>query len=148
VVALRVAADEISAEAPPVVLLSDDEPHSFSAAGAIRAWLPVNSSAAEIAAAIVGAAQELFVLTPDQMRAWRQTPVSPTDELQVEKLTTREVEVLRMIADGLGNKEIAEELRVSEHTVKFHVSQVLAKFGVASRTEAVRVGIRRGLVAV
>jgi NarL family two-component system response regulator YdfI len=65
-----------------------------------------------------------------------------------EHLTAREVEVLRLVALGQGNKEVAAQLNVSEHTVKFHVSSVLAKLGARSRTEAVTIGILRGLVAI
>ena len=52
------------------------------------------------------------------------------------------------MALGHGNKEIASRLNISEHTVKFHVSAVLAKLGAASRTEAVSIGIVRGLIAI
>jgi DNA-binding NarL/FixJ family response regulator len=51
-----------------------------------------------------------------------------------------------MLVGGLGNKEIAARLGISEHTVKFHVASILSKLGAGSRTEAVSVGIRRGLV--
>ncbi len=64
----------------------------------------------------------------------------------VEELTPREIEVLRMMAEGLGNKEIAVRLGISDHTVKFHISSILAKVGASSRTEAVTIGIRMGLV--
>ena len=53
---------------------------------------------------------------------------------------------MRLVAQGLGNKEIAELLAISMHTVKYHLAAVLDKLGVRSRTEAVSVGIRRGLV--
>ena len=65
-----------------------------------------------------------------------------------EHLTARETVVLRLIALGLGNKEIASRLDISEHTAKFHVSSILAKLGAASRTEAVTIGMTRGLVAI
>jgi DNA-binding NarL/FixJ family response regulator len=65
-----------------------------------------------------------------------------------EHLTARETMVLRLMALGLGNKEIASRLDISEHTVKFHVSSILAKLGAASRTEAVTIGMTRGLVAI
>ena len=65
-----------------------------------------------------------------------------------EDLTGREQEVLALVALGLPNKTIARRLGISEHTVKFHVAAVLAKLGAASRTEAVRLGARRGLVAL
>jgi DNA-binding CsgD family transcriptional regulator len=51
-----------------------------------------------------------------------------------------------MLASGLGNKEIAVQLAISEHTVKFHVASILGKLGAGTRTEAVSLGIRRGLV--
>jgi DNA-binding NarL/FixJ family response regulator len=63
-----------------------------------------------------------------------------------EPLTRREREVLQMLASGLGNKLIAARLVISEHTVKFHVASILGKLGAGSRTEAVSIGIRRGLV--
>jgi len=63
-----------------------------------------------------------------------------------ESLTPREVEVLRALADGLGNKEIGERLGISEHTVKFHVSSVMGKLGATSRTQAVTLGIQHHLV--
>ena len=63
-----------------------------------------------------------------------------------EPLTKREKEVLQMLAAGLGNKEIAAKLNISDHTAKFHVGSILGKLGAASRAEAVAMGIRRGLV--
>ena len=61
-------------------------------------------------------------------------------------LTPRELDVLRLVAQGLGNKEIAAELDLSAHTVKYHLASVLAKLGARSRTEAVSRGIRTGLL--
>ena len=61
-------------------------------------------------------------------------------------LTRRELSVLRLVAHGLGNKEIASELGISTHTVKYYLASVLAKLGVHSRTEAVTVALRKGLV--
>ena len=61
-------------------------------------------------------------------------------------LTPRELEVLRLLAQGLKNAEIAESLFVSERTAKFHVSSILAKLDAANRTEAARIAARRGLV--
>ena len=63
-----------------------------------------------------------------------------------ETLTEREQEVLQCLAQGLQNKEIAQRLVISERTVKFHVSAILAKLGAGNRTEAVRVAMQRGLV--
>jgi DNA-binding NarL/FixJ family response regulator len=64
----------------------------------------------------------------------------------LEQLTPREHEVLRMLALGLANKQIAARLNISEHTIKFHVAAILGKLNAASRTEAVAIGIRHGLV--
>jgi DNA-binding NarL/FixJ family response regulator len=69
------------------------------------------------------------------------------DELS-EEITSREAEVLRMLAQGLVNKEIAARLGISEHTVKFHISSILEKLGASTRTEAVTLGIRRGLIPI
>jgi two-component system, NarL family, response regulator YdfI len=70
------------------------------------------------------------------------------DGLPGEPLTEREVQVLGMLAEGLGNKIIAARLDISEHTVKFHVSSILAKLGADSRTEAVTRGVREGLIMI
>ncbi len=61
-------------------------------------------------------------------------------------LTPREVEVLRMMADGASNKIIAHKLGISDHTVKFHVTSILSKLNAGTRTEAVMLGVRKGLV--
>ena len=65
-----------------------------------------------------------------------------------EPLTPREVQVLELLAAGLANKAIAGRLGISDQTVKFHVAAILGKLGVANRTEAVRVAVRRGLIAM
>ncbi len=63
-------------------------------------------------------------------------------------ITPRETEVLALLADGLANKEIAGRLGISAHTAKFHVESLLRKLGAVNRAEAVREGIRRGLIGV
>jgi two-component system, NarL family, response regulator LiaR len=64
-----------------------------------------------------------------------------------EKLTDRETEVLRLIARGFSNKEIAQELIIGEKTVKTHVSNILGKLGLLSRTQAALYAVRIGLVS-
>ncbi len=65
-----------------------------------------------------------------------------------EEITSRETDVLKMLAEGLVNKDIAARLGISEHTVKFHISSILDKLGASTRTEAVTLGIRRGLIPI
>ena len=63
-----------------------------------------------------------------------------------DALTARQKEVLKLIATGLLNKEIADRLYISERTVKFHVSEILAKLGAGNRTEAVAIATQKGLI--
>jgi DNA-binding NarL/FixJ family response regulator len=69
-------------------------------------------------------------------------------ETAIEPVTEREMDVLQSIARGLSNKQIALELGISEHTVKFHLSALYAKLGATNRTEAVRIGTQRGLIVL
>ncbi len=114
----------------------------------VRAVLPREATANEIVAAVEAAAAGLVVLHPDTVDALllepaipRVLPTSPT-----QALTPREIEVLGMLAEGLGNKTIARRLGISEHTVKFHVGSIFSKLNASSRTEAVALGARQGLV--
>jgi DNA-binding NarL/FixJ family response regulator len=66
----------------------------------------------------------------------------------VESLTSRETEVLELLAEGLPNKAIAGRLGISDQTVKFHVASISGKLGAANRTDAVRRAVRRGLIAL
>ncbi len=148
--------DQIPVYGPPIVALTDEPVEEMPLGQSIRACLPINSSASQLGAAIVAAANELVVLTEQQASAWVRGSRSAhaddglhtDDGLGVETLTPRELQVLRMLADGLGNKEIAGQLNISDHTAKFHVAQILAKLHASSRTEAVAIGMRRGFVPV
>jgi len=75
------------------------------------------------------------------------TPVAD-DDPRVESLTPRELQVLELVADGLPNKAIAAALGVSDETVKFHLTSVFGKLGASNRTDAVRLALRRGLLAL
>jgi DNA-binding NarL/FixJ family response regulator len=114
----------------------------------VRAALPSDISPEQLVAALQAVVGGLLVLHPSQVNEGlpaSATSASVLDEL-AEALTRREREVLQMLAAGLSNKEIAARLNISEHTVKFHVASVMGKLGAGSRTEAVSLGIRRGLV--
>jgi DNA-binding NarL/FixJ family response regulator len=133
----EIAAFTAAGGGPPVVVLTDDASMSFIKAGA-RGVLPSGVGAAEIVVAIEAVAAGLIVVHPD---ALERSPAS------VESgLTAREKEVLRMMAEGLANKEIAYRLGISEHTVKFHIAAVFGKLHASSRTEAVTMGVRQGLI--
>ena len=68
------------------------------------------------------------------------------EHMSDEGLTEREVEVLREVADGNRNREIAERLFISEETVKVHIKHIMEKLGAADRTQAVAIGVRRGII--
>jgi DNA-binding NarL/FixJ family response regulator len=116
----------------------------------VRAVMPRDAGAAEIAAAIESVANGLAVVTTEDMEAlFPASHISLEEELAVgEPLTPRETEVLAMLAEGAGNKQIATRMRISEHTVKFHVSSILAKLGAVSRTEAVARGFKEGFIII
>lgn len=137
---------------PTVVVLTDNPSTLWRAVAfhsPVRAVLPRTATAAEIVAAVEGAAAGLVILHPDTAEAILTALATPTTSLveaAAQPLTQREVEVLHMLAEGLGNKTIARRLGISEHTVKFHVGSIFSKLNVSSRTEAVTVGVRQGLV--
>jgi len=104
-----------------------------------RSILARDASSGEIAGALIASAAGLIALQPRALaRAAGLDGHSP--------LTLRERDVLEHLARGSANRTIAEELHISEHTVKFHVASILAKLGAATRTEAVARGVQRGLV--
>lgn len=117
----------------------------------VRGVLSRDVAPAELAAAIESVSNGLAVITTEDLEILLPTssemPVG--DELAIgEPLTSRETEVLSMLAEGAGNREIATRMKISEHTVKFHVSSILAKLGAATRTEAVSRGYREGLIVI
>jgi DNA-binding NarL/FixJ family response regulator len=130
-------------------------------AGVVKATLARTASGSEIIAALEAVAAGLAVfdaetlnalLSPqirnpgDPRLAEAQDEPLPPVERELDALTTREREVLEMLAEGLSNKEIAWRMKISDHTVKFHVASIFSKLDVSTRTEAVMQGIRRGLV--
>jgi DNA-binding NarL/FixJ family response regulator len=117
----------------------------------VRAVLPANLTGPEIVAAIEAVDAGLMVLHPadvDVVATSHNHLPNPTLRSTREPLTSRETEVLQFLALGLANKEIAGRMKISEHTVKFHVASILGKLGASSRTEAVTLGIRQGLVMI
>jgi DNA-binding NarL/FixJ family response regulator len=110
----------------------------------VRGVIPRDAPESEIVAGVDAAAAGLIVLHPRWLDAARSHRVSVG--ARTEALSPREIEVLRLMAEGASNKTIAWRLSISEHTVKFHVNSIFSKMGVSSRTEAVMGGLRAGLV--
>ena len=144
-----------AAPRPPAIVVLTDDARPVLAAEALRAVgravLPRHATAEELIAAIEAAAAGLVVVHPDTLKALQ--PVHSAGEragvaIAQQPLTPREIEVLGMIAEGLGNKIIAARLGISDHTVKFHIASIFAKLNAGSRTEAVTIGIRQGLIMI
>jgi len=108
--------------------------------------LPRNASIEQIVAAARAAAVGLVAGTRPLLASALRIGQPPQDLDDLEPLTPREREVLRKMTEGLGNREIANELQISSHTAKFHVAQVIAKLDASSRAHAVAKGLRAGLV--
>jgi len=144
------ATGKIRAELPDVeVIALTSVLEDASVSGAVRAgaigYLLKNTEADDLGRAIKAAADGQVQLAPEAaMRLMREVraPESP------EALTERETEVLKLVARGKANKQIAHELFVGEKTVKAHVSSILAKLGVQSRTQAALYALRIGLVSM
>ncbi|CAN5807302.1 response regulator transcription factor [soil metagenome] len=135
---------------PPVLLLAEDEDAGYAALGAgFRGVLLRDRGVDEILAAINALVSGLAVVDP-RILPLVQGPPAQRDRNATAfgPLSPREVEVLDLIARGYPNKAIALELGISEHTVKFHVGSVLAKLNAASRSEAVAIAIRNGMVTM
>jgi NarL family two-component system response regulator YdfI len=117
----------------------------------VRAILSRESGPDELLSAIYAACDGLVLLSTPIAESladvYGDLSLEVEDELS-EEITSRETEVLRMLAEGLVNKDIAARLGISEHTVKFHISSILDKLGASTRTEAVTLGIRRGLIPI
>ena len=134
------------ADDPPVVVLlaAVEDAMDAWAAGA-RGLLPRDVSAERLVTALRAVADGWVVLDPEMAAHLLPAGHLPAAPL-AEELTPREMEVLQLLAEGLPNKLIAQQLDISEHTVKFHVNAILRKLGVHSRTEAVVRATRLGLI--
>ena len=133
---------------PAIVVLSDPASDTLMNALAmgVQGVLPSSVTAQEMIAAIEAVAQGLVVFHADVVEMLNLSSFASPMPRTVEPLTSRELEVLQMLALGLGNKSIASRLTISEHTVKFHISSIFSKLNASSRTEAVTLGLRQGLI--
>ena len=110
--------------------------------GEFAGLLPSDASAAQVDAALRAVATGLTVrATPSPARNFDALPEEPP-----LPLTPREIEVLAALSDGLTNKEVARQLGISPHTVKFHIESLFKKLGASSRAAAVARGMRQQVV--
>jgi DNA-binding NarL/FixJ family response regulator len=144
---------EPTSDAAIVLLTEVTEARSISRLlrNGVRAILSRESDPDDVLSAIYASYDGLVLLstpTAESLAAlYGDQPLEVEAELS-EEITSRETDVLRMLAQGLVNKDIAARLGISEHTVKFHISSILDKLGASTRTEAVTLGIRRGLIPI
>jgi NarL family two-component system response regulator YdfI len=136
---------------PPVILLAA-EPHGAwtvqSRRAGVRGVLRDDATAEELIAAVAAAMAGLVVLHPAALIARPAGMAGSPRASEGTGLTPRELEILEMMAEGMSNRRIAVRLGISGYTVKFHVASVLGKLGAASRTEAVTLGLRQGLISL
>jgi DNA-binding NarL/FixJ family response regulator len=137
---------------PALVLVTDDEAECRFLASRVAgrgAWavLPAAVSSEELRNAVHAVAGGLVVVHPSLLAPLMAAGSSEAGE-SLSPLTDREREVLDLLSKGFSNPEIAGLLGITDHTVKFHTSSVYVKLGVANRTEAVRVGIRAGVISL
>ncbi len=142
-------------ETVALVVMANNEQKAFSLLRSlkIRSWgiLPTTASALYLQGTVVSVAQGSVVFPAALIHSFHEQPLhiqSVQLEAADDVLTTREREVLELVSQGLSNKLIARHLQISEHTVKFHISSVSTKLGAASRTDAVRLGLRKGLITL
>jgi DNA-binding NarL/FixJ family response regulator len=137
-----------SSRRPPVVALSDRPARLWTPAWralGLRAALPLHATPGEVAGAVSAVHAGLLAIHPDALAPPAAAAAAPAAVLP---LTSREREILELIAEGANNRVVAARLAISRHTVKFHVASILAKLGARSRTEAVTLALRTGLLAV
>jgi DNA-binding NarL/FixJ family response regulator len=140
----RRAFQEVFSDVPTVLLAAQANTAVVRSAARMKIYsvLPMDATTHQLVTAIAATVAGFAVTLP-------RPPAAPSEAMRIaEDLTAREVEVLRLMARGFRNKQLAALLNISEHTAKFHVSSVLAKLGARTRTEAVTIGMTRGLVAI
>jgi len=138
----------------PALLLVHNDPKAleYLTQLPVRAWGMLNQEATqtELIASLQALNEGLSVINPtwlNQMVKSASIGKDGNDDL-VEPLTGREVEILQLLALGLTNKQIAGRLRISVHTVKFHVSTIFSKLGTTNRVETVNLGLKKGLIVL
>ena len=135
---------------PIVVLALDTADQAAALHLGAAALLTSGIDAESLRAAILAAARGLVTIARPDLAALlpQEADARAAASTMIEAPTRRELEVLQLLAQGLTNRQMAERLGVSEHTVKFHVTALLGKFDARTRAEAVARAIRMGLLPV
>ena len=132
-------------ELPIVALIADEEQIALARTKGAKALLKRSADRETVLTSLFAAWQGLYIVDPGLVEV---VFALEQPEFDAVDLTPREYEVLTLLARGLSNKLIAAELNISEHTVKFHVAALMSKLGAQSRTEAVVLAARRGILIV
>jgi two-component system, NarL family, response regulator YdfI len=148
--------EEAPASGGAIALIDDPDPAWVRSAlrASAHAIISRDATAEDMQIALQAAEAGFILLHPTSVQGLLQNNTIAEvndisgEDLSREDLTARESEVLRLVGLGLGNKEIAARLAISEHTTKFHISSILGKLHAGSRTEAVSLGIRKGLIPI
>jgi DNA-binding NarL/FixJ family response regulator len=136
-------------EGVPLLWLGADGMPEHARQGRLAGGVIAQDADAEtVVAAIHAAYHGLHVVDPEVVKVDLASPADDEAEALPSMLSPREREVLGLVAAGLPNKAIARTLGISDHTVKFHVSSVLTKLGASSRTEAVTLATRQGILSL
>ena len=142
-------APPVDGYAPAIVLLTNERHPAWTPEAmrlGVRAVLGRDVSPAGILAAVEAAATGMAVIDARELESLLSASTPAPALAETSTLTARELEVLRMMAEGAANKAIAWKLGISDHTVKFHVASILGKLNAGTRTEAVTIGVRKGLI--
>jgi two-component system, NarL family, nitrate/nitrite response regulator NarL len=132
---------------PIIALLADSLQTNEVWTSGARALIRRDASGEAIYTAATAVFQGFFVIDPEFTLNILPKKVNQADDLE-EQPTVREQQVLQLMAEGLTNKAIAQQLGISQHTAKFHVNSILGKLNAQSRTEAVVQATRLGLIAL
>ena len=151
-------ADELAPHRLPSIYLLDQgvSPPAAQLSRGSAAWLPLDADPDDVIAAAYSVVRGLTVVSPSVLptTGTRRDRAAQREQLQQQvaqggdepPLTERELDVLRALAEGLGNKHIGARLGISPSTVKYHLQAIFAKLGVRTRSEAVSYGLRHGVV--
>lgn len=147
----------VEVRAPTIYLIDPGvHPSAEQLGRGSAAWLPLDADAEDVVASAHAVLRGLTVVAPSVLpsagaardrAARREQRADAVSSGEVEPhLTDRELEVLRALAEGMGNKQIGARLGISPSTVKYHLQAIFSKLGVRTRSEAVSYGLRRGVV--